>query len=241
MLLDADQQRHEEVGEDTWELFETIERSFEVELGDYYALVGIRVSQLAEKISALANYPTREKCLSAVAFYRLRRALHEICGVPARSIRPSTLISDVLPWSKRRQQWILLEEATGLSFPGLTFPGWLLLVCLALPLTLFVSAKTLSALPMGWMSIFGASAALILPGIFLCMSLARAFPSNCATVGDLAKALSARNFAQFAMSNVGSSYTDLQETLILLIAMETGLNRNEVLPSTRIPSGISIY
>jgi hypothetical protein len=43
---------------------EAIEESFGVDLGDYYALAGIGVGELASKICGLANYPVEASCLS---------------------------------------------------------------------------------------------------------------------------------------------------------------------------------
>ena len=51
-LLGAqDQQGSNEVGEDTWELFESIEQSFGVDLGDYYNLAGEQVVEIGRQIS----------------------------------------------------------------------------------------------------------------------------------------------------------------------------------------------
>src|SRR5450755_1303403 len=157
MLLDADQQRHDVVGEDTCDLFEAIERSFDVELGYYSDLAGIRVSELAEKINSLASYPTREKCLSAVAFYRLRHAFETVSAVPVRSILPTTPVRDVLPWSTRRTRWKQLEEATGLTFPRLAAPAWLFWSCLLLPASLLIFAKRFEALSVDWVPLLALS------------------------------------------------------------------------------------
>ncbi len=110
-LLDADEKKElNTVGEDTWELFEAIEESFGVDLGDYHALAGITVGELAENICRLANYPAEERCLSAVAFYRLRRAFETLFSVPRRAIRPTTSVVQLLPWKSRRTQWRMLQE-----------------------------------------------------------------------------------------------------------------------------------
>jgi hypothetical protein len=58
-LLDADiiYEQHPVVGEDTFELFETIEDSFGVELGDYRALCGLTITELASEVSKKAGAP----------------------------------------------------------------------------------------------------------------------------------------------------------------------------------------
>jgi hypothetical protein len=239
MLLDADQQRHEEVGEDTWELFEAIERSFDVALGDYFALAGIRVSELAEKISTLADYPTREKCISAVAFYRLRRALQEVCNVPARLIRPSTPIDDVLPWSKRREQWKQLEKTTGLDLPGLMGPRWLFLLCFILSLSILSAVKVTFVPQLGWMAVVIGSLFLFVTLLWLCLPLARSFPPTCKTIGDLTKLVLACNYARLSAHGAGSSTRYVEESLVQLISLSTGVI--EISGRTRIPSDLNIY
>jgi hypothetical protein len=132
-LLDADVKHNPVLGEDTWELFEVIEDSFGVDLGDYHALCGVTVTELASVICGKANYPTEEKCLSAVAFYRLRRAFEVLFGIPRTTIRPATAVRNLLPWKSRSTQWLMLQEHLGLKFPRLNLPGWLLLLTVFAP------------------------------------------------------------------------------------------------------------
>src|SRR6201996_4974855 len=105
-LLDAqDLQGSNEVGEDTWELFESIEQSFGVDLGDYHDLAGISIMELSQRINGLAKYPVEDSCLSLVAFNRLRRAFQNVTETPRSSVRPTTQIQDLLPWRTRHLQW----------------------------------------------------------------------------------------------------------------------------------------
>jgi hypothetical protein len=140
-LLDADVQRDPVLGEDTWELFEVIEDSFGVDLGDYSAICGLTVSELAEVVYKKANYPTEDKCLSAVAFYRLRRAFETLFDIPRKTIRPATFVGDLLPSKYRAARWLLLQEHVGLVFPALRIPGWLLCLSLVAPPALLISSS----------------------------------------------------------------------------------------------------
>lgn len=241
MLLDADQKPNDVVGENTWELFEAIERSFGVELGDYRDLAGIPISELAERLNDLADYPTREKCLSAVAFYRLRRAVERISVVPAKSIRPATPLREVLPWNNRRKRWKELEEDTGLTLPRLALSGWSFWLCLLLPGALLIFAKGTYALAIGWPSLLLVSFGLSIFALWSCLPLARAFPASCATVGGLAKSLVALNYSKFAAQDAGSSVSDIEEALLLLTAFGSGLAVSEISPATRIPQDLNIY
>jgi hypothetical protein len=241
MLLDADRRRHNEVGEDTWELFESIERSFGVNLGDFYDLAGIRVSELADKISSLADYPTREKCLSLVVFYRLRCAIEAVTGIPARSIHPATSLKQLLPWRSRRTTWRELEKHLHSDLPKLSFPGWLLVLCLMLPLVMLISGRLFLGFATGWVSLIAVSLGLSLPTIIACIPLARSLPLGCETAGELARAVLANNYAEFAGGAAGSSAQDLLSSLQLLVALETGLPATAITPETSIPSGLNIY
>ena len=94
-LLGAqDQQGSNEVGEDTWELFESIEQSFGVDLGDYYNLAGISIQELSQRIDGLAKYQVEDSCLSMVAFNKLRRAFQNVTETPRSAVHPATRISD---------------------------------------------------------------------------------------------------------------------------------------------------
>jgi hypothetical protein len=100
-LLYSDVKHNPMLGEDTWELFEVIEDSFGVDLDDCHSLCGVTIRELAEVICRKANYPTEEKCLSADAFYRLRRAFETLFGIPRTTIRPATSVRNLLPWKSR--------------------------------------------------------------------------------------------------------------------------------------------
>jgi hypothetical protein len=88
-LLDAQKlQGSNEIGEDTWELFDSVEQSFGVNLGDYHDLAGISILELSQRIDGLANYPVEYSCLSLVAFNRLRQAFQNVTGAQRSSVRP---------------------------------------------------------------------------------------------------------------------------------------------------------
>lgn len=83
-LLDADLKPDPVLGEDTWELFEATGESFGVNLGDYHALCGANLRELADKIKTRASYPVNDVCRCGMAFYRLRRAFSEVLVVRFR-------------------------------------------------------------------------------------------------------------------------------------------------------------
>jgi hypothetical protein len=70
---------------------------------------------------------------------------------------------------------------------------------------------------------------------------ARSIPANLETVGDLAKTVIARNYKAFASAHGSSPERGVFPALRLLIAMQTCISIEKLLPETRIPSGLKIY
>lgn len=242
-LLDAqDLHVSNEIGEDTWELFEAIEQSFGVDLGNYHDLAGISILELSQRIDDLAKYPVESSCLSSVAFNRLRHAFHSAAEIPRSPVRPSTQIHDLLPWRTRHLQWASLQSELGLELPRLNLPSWLLLLCLILPASLLVYAGIFMGLRISGGIIAIGSIVLTLLALRAAMLYpARAIPANLQTVGDLAKAVIARNYKSFASAHGSSPERSVFPALRLLIAMQTCINIEKLFPETRIPSGLNIY
>jgi hypothetical protein len=235
------------LGEDTWELFEVIEYSFGVDLGDYHEICGKTVSELAEVIQKNANYPTEDKCLSAVAFYRLRRAFETLFGVPRGAIRPATPVGSLLPLKHRSAEWQMLQKHLGLDVPGLTFPAWFLLVPLVTPPALLISLRALFGfrLSVGWivcgsLMFIYLTVARVIPAMNFHFPIARVIPTGCKTFGGLAKVVLARNYAAFA-SQGGSCKDGILETLQQLTAMQLAMDVEKISPETRIPQDLNIY
>ncbi|HXR38455.1 MAG TPA: hypothetical protein VN776_05160 [Terracidiphilus sp.] len=244
-LLDADQKPgSNEIGEDTWDLFAAVEESFGVDLGDYYELAGISVGDLADRISALANYPDEKACLSAVAFFRLRQAITEQFGFLRAAIHPATSLRGLLPWISRRSRWRLLEERLELKLPSLGWPGWVFGLALLLPASLLIAIGTHFGLRMSMQNLLWG--VIVLFVLFLLtlralLPLARALPTECETVGELAKVMLAKNYAAFAMKRGSSTERGVMTALRQLVALQAGLRLEDISTSMRIPADLDIY
>lgn len=229
-LLDAnDLQGSNEVGEDTWELFESIEQSFGVDLGDYHDLAGISILELSQRIDGLAKFPAEDSCLSSVAFNRLRRTFQNVTKTPRSSVRPATRLQNLLPWRTRHLQWASLQSDLGLELPRLNLPSWLLILCLILPVSLLIYARFFMGVRISGGVITICSIVLTLLALRAAMLYpARVIPASIETVGGLAKAVIARNYKTFAGAHGSSPERGVLPALRLLVAMQTGVNIEKV-------------
>jgi hypothetical protein len=244
-LPDADEkQRKGVLGEDTCDLFATIEDSFGIRFPDYEAVLGKSVRELAECISAESTYPKADRCLSAVAFYRLRRAFHELFGTPRGKIRAATSLATLLPWCGRRVRWRLLQHELDLTLPELTFPLWLfgssLGIAVASSIALSTAMKAIFGAGLGLMGVVFGSFALWIFVLKCSIPLARTIPGGCETFGGLVKLVLARNYATFASQYGLTSQDEITSLLCRLIALEVGLNQTDITPTTHIPGDLNI-
>jgi hypothetical protein len=244
-LLDADlKDRRNVVGEDTYELFATIEDSFGVSFSDYEAIQGKSVLELAERIANESTYPKADRCLSSVAFYKLRLAFQEQVGAPRSKIRPSTPLLSLLPWSQRRDHWRRLQEQLGLDFPALTLPLWLvassLAVAVALSLALSAATKALLGSGLNVMNVVILSFCIWIFVTRLLLPLGRDIPKGCETFGGLVKTVLARNYATFASRYGNAPLDEVASLLCQLIAVEVGLSPAAIKPTTSIPGDLDI-
>jgi hypothetical protein len=232
----------EEIGEDTWDLFKSIEKSFDVDLGDYRDLAGITVLALSQRIGSLAEYPIENSCLSQVAFNKLREGFMTITGTKRSLIRPSTRIEHLLPLATRHLKWDALQLELGLQLPVLSLSLWLLASCLIVPLALLIGSRMLFGSRVSFdFIILGSLAATSIAFRAARSYPAKTIPANLQTVGDLAKAVIACNYKALARAHGSSHERGVLPALRLLIAMETGINIKAISPETRIPSGLNIY
>jgi hypothetical protein len=239
-LLDTDIKPDPLLGEDTWELFKNIESAFGIDLGDYRSRCGTTIRELAAKVEELAKYPSADKCLTAVAFYRLRRTLQQF-GFGRSTIRPATPLRQLLPWKNRQKRWQQVRDELRLKLPSLIYPRWALFIALFGPATCLTAMKAFGRIPLSVISIFGLSVALVIPAIFASIPFARKLPPGCDTCGGLAEVILALNYAAIAAENGSQRGAEVLWALRQLVATEMVMAIEEVSPDTRIPQDLNIY
>jgi hypothetical protein len=231
---------HEEkaLGEDTCELLATIEESFGIQFPDDGEIVGKSVQEVAVYIYGASQQLRTEDCLSAITFYRLRRAFRDLFGTPRTVIRPATPVGVLLPWRSRRARWHRLQRHLDLTLPKLTYPLWLVAVSLVAAVSSCIGLETI--LGLGFVGIAIGSFVLwicVVSGLF---PLARNFPRGCETCGDLVRLALARNYSSFASQYGGCSVNEIVGLLRQMLAAELGIGLSEITPDTRIHGYLGI-
>jgi hypothetical protein len=247
-LLEADGiQRLEQFGEDTHDLLRVIQASFGIEFTTDDLVRTKTIGELGGCICGKLKHPVSEQCLSAVVFYRLRRAFIDLFDTPRALIKPDKPLLELMPWTDRRKRWRGVQKQLGLVLPDLRWPRWLL--CSSLVIAGSVSALIVHGLAQT-MSNYGIGLGLpvVVIGVLtwalmlkLLSPLARAFPRSCEAFGDLVQLALARGYAAIASQRGGASEREVLLALRRLIAAEIGTDVNKVRPETYFPEGLNIY
>src|SRR5262245_25707207 len=121
------------MGLDTVELVIEVEEEFNIKINDRDAEKVLTVGQLHDyiverlplnspwKITPAGELALAEPCLTAAAFYRLRRAFAEVSGHAHSAIRPATPIHERIPAWGRRKLWKRARQKLGLKLPGIGY------------------------------------------------------------------------------------------------------------------------
>jgi hypothetical protein len=246
MLLESDKaQRLRLFGEDSCELVSTIEQSFGMKFSEDELVQATTIGTLAHIVFAKLEHPVSPQCLSAVMFYKLRRAFIELFEIPRTKIVPAKSLYELMPWTTRKKQWRTIQNHLNYVLPQLTWPEWLLALGLLLAgATLYVlfglkMLRTLGAASalvgaIGFVSVFVLVAVILNP-------LGRGFPRNCETFGDLVKLALARNYGKMAARHGMSSEKEVVQSLLQLVAAETAADIEKLSPDTLFPEGLKIY
>lgn len=222
------------MGLDAVEILMEIEEEFDITIGDeeipHFRTMGSVHDYLLRK----CGVRIRPDCPTRSAFYRLRRAVAEVCDVEPRSLRPD---SEVLPlvgrWHRERT-WRRIERGLGLKLPELvnrTDEGvfWGAAVAGSLGL---VTATALSRDPC--VGIASALVALI-PGILIGFAVGLCWIPTvwrpCRTLGGIARSVVAINYCEFHPAiepNVDVDGERIWERLCKVIAEQLGVPRDSL-------------
>lgn len=138
-------------GFDSIDVIMEVEDTFGIEIPDREAERILTAGALHEYVVRrvpLVELGADARCLSAVAFHRMRRRLVALYGLNPRRIRPGSRLEDILPEeSFRWEAWKQLGSSLGVRLAPLEHPRWLSLAALLLMVFIFIAS--LALLPRG--------------------------------------------------------------------------------------------
>lgn len=201
------------------EILVEVEAAFGITLDDRSAERVVTVGDLCELVLSIVPGAKQERCLSALAFWRLRAALGSL-GVERARVRPDARLEELL-WTgeqdaaSRRAVWDHFAAALGLDLPPLVRSRRLVLVCTTLSLGAF--AVALGWGPFPWWEDAWVAAALSIGVSCLLGALTRPYraypPPEVATVGDLARQLVVGQAAKVAAPTGGFTRPQVEATV----------------------------
>jgi acyl carrier protein len=233
---------YERAGDDGAELLMTLEEAFDIRIPDQvsgrFVTVGdlhtYLVGRLREK-GAVGG----EACLTARAFYRVRRAVADQLGLERRALRPATRLEVILPPSERRRLWPRLERTSGLAWPALQRPVWLATTMLFAVLTAIVVAHVWCY--QNWWGSPGVSAlvyvaipAEIAVVVGLAMLVTRPLATclkGCETLGDVARIVLAKNLRRLKTGQtLAINEQEVWDILVSMVSDQISVHRKEITP-----------
>ena len=209
------------------------------------------LGELSEFLKSRSGGSSHEQLESAGISYLLKLGLHVASGISPAPVTPETRLDALFSRSHRLEKWHALEDAAQINLPSLAHPRWLaigtLVVCLtamALGVTLFWSRWTTDE------RLFALIVAPFWPfmlwwmALYFSRGLARSFPRDCQTFGELVQRAARMNQVE-SPSEPNESADSSGEAIVqgeglvwkvlqALIAVETGRALSEVNQETRI-------
>ncbi len=230
------------MGLDGVELLLEVEDTFEISISDSDASHIRTVGDLYGIIRKRLGERTSEQCLTARAFYRLRRAFMQTTGCRRNQVHPAWPLEEALPRRNRRQQWRTLAGELGLKLPELRRPPWLVRSMVCAVVAVFAAgliARRLCSSPTG-QQLLVALPVIIACAVILTRPMATVVP-ECRNVGDLAKAVLRDNFSALSGAKCASaSDQDIWNSLVGIISDELGVPASDIEAETRFVEDLNV-
>ena len=212
-----------------------IEDAFSITIPDDEASRMGTVGDVFDYIVAHTSVPRQSAvCLSAIAFYAIRRAAMTL-GTTKR-LRPGDSILTVLPDSHRRRYWEQLQEKSELRLPALCRPRWLVAVSTLAVITCsgYFGVRAYQISDSQLAGLAAATAIGCIVGV-LAGWLTRPFAAhpanNCITFRELAESAMGMNFKTLSQRYSGANASDVWVTLRSIIVEQLGVSPEEVQPA----------
>ncbi len=222
-----------------------LEDAFGVSFDDDAFVNVVTIGDLVNVVKAVVPPARHERCLTALAFWRLRRALVDTLGVERAAVRPDARIADLI-WKEcsthfeRPRAWSRLEQSLALPLPELERP-WTLVWSAALlcPAMLLVGLRLAPTSSERWGVVVGM--VFVAAGLGILTEPFRVnLPDRIRTVEDLTKAIVLRNASQVGASQEGFTEAQVERLVRDIVVEETGCSVEEVTPDAWLVADLDI-
>jgi acyl carrier protein len=230
------------MGLDLVELVIEVEKAFDINILNADAEKIITVGQLYDYVVAKLPAQETDRCLSAAAFYRFRRALTVQFGIDRRAVHPSTLIAGTVLEPKRRSDWRLLEQRLDWRLPSLVRPAWMSVALMGLLagwiLAVIAASGWAGGIAVGGLlvacaSVFGAIL-LSLTAFHLTTPFATRFPGDCSTVRGMVRSALLLNYGKLSTEGPGWNRQEVWDCLRAIIVKQLGVPPDRVVESAEL-------
>lgn len=205
-----------------------IEKVFDVTIPDDQAENMLKVGDLYDYLNELHPAPDGEKCITSMAFYRIRKSLKPLTH--ETELKPNTPLSHFIDETPK-VFWASLKQSSQLNLPhlGNTKLGYAALYLGLLTFCMFLFSLFLLPLPLLLMFLAG----LIFACILVIKNDPLELPQNIVNIGDLAKETSRINYGELTKAGARTD-DDLRWSILtqLLAAISGNLEAKDITSAT---------
>ncbi|HLZ67801.1 MAG TPA: acyl carrier protein [Aliidongia sp.] len=185
-------------------------------VGDLFRIVSKRLDGLGG-----------EACATAMAFYRLRRALSPYAG--GETLRPSHVLSELITIPPK-QLFRQVERETGLQMPPLA-SGWVGVAAFATAAMALLGILPVHVFYPGWTLYL----ILLIPAATWLFTLDPGrFGKDCRTLGDLAKRVVSHNYGHLLEAGARPTQADRWDVLTECLSGYTTVKKQDIRPDMLI-------
>jgi hypothetical protein len=182
-----------------------------------------------------SRLPPAGACLSSAVFYRLRKALCTRFGTNRETVKPATITESLIPLAQRRAVWPDLQHAIGMQrIIKLRRPKWLSWTVGLTSAALIGSGLFLGAFNLfpKYYEMIGTGFLIAFVGVFATRPFAVCIPDNCKNIGNLVKAILAKDYRGMARAVGRSHPQDLWTVVRAIVASNLGLSEDDLKKTT---------
>lgn len=228
------------IGLDIVEFVIRIKDCFGISISDKDAERMKTVGDLYSYVRPLVAENASKDCLTAKAFYCLRRMLMEKFGCERKQVVPDAYLCDLFPEETRRQQLRKLGKLFHVTIPPRRLDpnarGIRKLVCILLGIAAIVSftgpiwmLQVPRALA-GWL-VFSVVTVCVATLPLMVIGHIMKLRSRYQTIGSLVPVVLEQNFKTFAPQ--GASDRQVWDSIVSILCGQAGLNRSDITPELR--------